>query len=605
MLKHCNNKDLLKLDIAEKHHLFYQAWKELTDRRTIGSYQYKIMNSISALQELYDVIGLRLDGSHSTNHNVIECKQETMGILRKDRVLAARFAPSYNQLLTHLGKAPKNDPDLRSLRYHIKYCYEIFSPSYLESYFEALESAIEQQNSKRIIEHTGVIISYCATLGWSTPALYEVVDCLRGSSSDESVWEKFRLKMTSSTTSCFTVCIPLNLKYKAKHDTKENFSKKVHELMRQMGLRVLNASETGDIFPHGTRKPLPDRYFMVCEINAFDSFAACYKAIDECSDVLNMLTFYNYIESWKDEVVSCWTLNSSSEEERTLRESDLFGSVSYMVSNQKVFGASASLMKRKETTLNSKLRAAFAYASMGKASGSQEERFMNSWVALESLCRSDSCDNIISCVLETVPPALCARYIYRLLRNFIDDCERCGIAWQSADPSLAFMQHAPQKERVKTLATALTNDENYHKLHEHCGVNRLLEHRCAQLHDLMADSQCLIDRIKSHCDTVRMQLSRLYRIRNSIAHTGRAGSDSLTHCIEHLDDYLIGFVSQVVATAEDCDEDEAEVVFEMIRDNYASFTDLASSAKSCDMRVMLKELFEEGIIALIPTKDMR
>ena len=67
MLKRNNNADLIKLEIDEMYHLLYQTWKELTDRRTIGSYQYKIMNSISALRELYDVIGLTLDGTYSTN----------------------------------------------------------------------------------------------------------------------------------------------------------------------------------------------------------------------------------------------------------------------------------------------------------------------------------------------------------------------------------------------------------------------------------------------------------------------------------------------------------------------------------------------------------
>ena len=123
-----------------------------------------------------------------------------------------------------------------------------------------------------------------------------------------------------------------------------------------------------------------------------------------------MLTFYNYIESWRDEETSCWVLYNNSDCARVLRNEDLFGSISYMVSNQRVFEASKQLMRRKDTSVSSKLRAAFAYAGMGKASGSQEERFMSTWVALESLCRSSACENIISCILETVPVALCSRY---------------------------------------------------------------------------------------------------------------------------------------------------------------------------------------------------
>lgn len=39
MLKHNNDDDLSKLKVETKYHLLYQIWKELTDRRTIGSYQ--------------------------------------------------------------------------------------------------------------------------------------------------------------------------------------------------------------------------------------------------------------------------------------------------------------------------------------------------------------------------------------------------------------------------------------------------------------------------------------------------------------------------------------------------------------------------------------
>ena len=57
----------------------------------------------------------------------------------------------------------------------------------------------------------------------------------------------------------------------------------------------------------------------------------------------------------------------------------------------------------------------------------QEDKFINLWVALESLCRTDMYENIISNVLETVPPALCLKYIYRCYRNFAEDCLRCNV----------------------------------------------------------------------------------------------------------------------------------------------------------------------------------
>mgnify|MGYP007000008094 CR=1 FL=1 len=164
MLKRNNNADLIKLEIDEMYHLLYQTWKELTDRRTIGSYQYKIMNSISALRELYDVIGLTLDGTYSTNHSVAECQGETLRILRKDRVLADGHRATYNQLLSRLGRKSKDEAELHALQYHIKYCYDAFSPTYLEEHFSALEKAVSQSEQDKIMQNTEIIISYCASL---------------------------------------------------------------------------------------------------------------------------------------------------------------------------------------------------------------------------------------------------------------------------------------------------------------------------------------------------------------------------------------------------------------------------------------------------------
>lgn len=600
MLKRNNNADLAKLEIDEKHYLLYQVWKELTDRRTIGSYQYKIMNSISALRELYDVIGLTLDGTYSTRHSVAECQGETLRILKKDRVLADNHAATYYRLLSCLGRKPKSDAELHTLKYQIKYCHDAFSSTYLEEHFSALEDAIVQGAQDAIMQYAETVISYCASLGWSTQALYEAVDALRGSRSDSSAWPSLRESLCTSTLKPFIVCIPLNLRYKAKNKSRQEFSSTVQDLIRSMGIDVLQYSEAQGLIKQGSKQPLPERNYMTIETDAYDCFAACHSAINQCSDVLNMLTFYNYIESWRDEETTCWVIDSSSGHTRVLRNEDLFGSTSYMVSNQRVFEASKQLMRRENTPVGNKLRAAFAYASMGKASGSQEERFMNSWVALESLCRSNAYDNIISCVLETVPPALCSRYVYRLLRNFIDDCNRCKIDNYFSDDSFDFMKHGPRRSQVQALSRCLRDETAYEALLGKCSINQLLKQRCLQLHNLASDPKRLFERVEEHHVIVRMQLCRLYRIRNSIAHSGNTNLDSLVLFTEHLDDYLINFVSQVATTATDSNEDSADVVFEIIRGNYAAFKHIASSTKSVAANEILSKLLDDGIIDLVP-----
>ncbi len=52
MTKNCNDLDLTGNGVDSKFILFYQLWKELTDKRTLDSYQFRVMNTLSVLEEL-------------------------------------------------------------------------------------------------------------------------------------------------------------------------------------------------------------------------------------------------------------------------------------------------------------------------------------------------------------------------------------------------------------------------------------------------------------------------------------------------------------------------------------------------------------------------
>ena len=224
---------------------------------------------------------------------------------------------------------------------------------------------------------------------------------------------------------------------------------------------------------------------------------------------------------------------------------------------------------------------------------------MNSWVALESLCRSDVYDNIISSVLETVPPVLCSRYIYRLCRNFIEDCMRCNVAPAFREELHPFHLKSSWEERVRNIIQVFLADEHYGELESKCNVNSLLLYRCREMKKLLSDHAAIVNRLESHCLTVRQQLGRLYRIRNGIAHTGSTSIDSLTIYTEHLNGYLTSFVSEVVLAADSMGELSAEVVFEALKDNYATFLNIAKQKDKAAADSILQDVFLSGQINLI------
>lgn len=50
MIKNHNNADLEVNDVAPEYYLMYQLWKELTAKKTLDTYQFRLMNTISSLK---------------------------------------------------------------------------------------------------------------------------------------------------------------------------------------------------------------------------------------------------------------------------------------------------------------------------------------------------------------------------------------------------------------------------------------------------------------------------------------------------------------------------------------------------------------------------
>lgn len=336
---------------------------------------------------------------------------------------------------------------------------------------------------------------------------------------------------------------------------------------------------------------------MLFDITALDFYAASHIAIGKCSDTMSLLSFFNTVEAWDASDLTWLVINNDKGVYKWIKYADLYGTYDYLEGAYKLVTAAKSIVAR-DSSIQRKLRAAFSYSNMGKASSAQEEKFINTWVALESLCRGDVYGNIISNVLETVPPALCSRYIYQLYRNFIEDCNRCNVDFTFSFGPL-WDAKATKEDCVKAVIEAFNDPVKCAELKTKCGVNSLLLCRCESLYDIATDHSKLIGKIEQHYMNVRLQLNRLYRIRNEIAHDALGAENSLLLYIEHLDDYLAGVVAEVIMCSEKKGIDDIEMVFEIIKDNYLEFQDIKNSKKGANPMSLLKPLFETGIINLV------
>lgn len=91
MISNANDRKLLSDGVSDEYILFFQLWKELTYEKTMDSYQFRVMNILSVIDELSRVIQQKLGGLVKTSHNVQECRQEAIDIIKRDPVMNRRF----------------------------------------------------------------------------------------------------------------------------------------------------------------------------------------------------------------------------------------------------------------------------------------------------------------------------------------------------------------------------------------------------------------------------------------------------------------------------------------------------------------------------------
>lgn len=161
------------------------------------------------------------------------------------------------------------------------------------------------------------------------------------------------------------------------------------------------------------------------------------------------------------------------------------------------------------------------------------------------------------------------------------------------------MKHPSKEKVVKDIISILNDSTIYQELLDRCVINDLLVERCKEMHLLATDEHKMFGRIDHHYTNVKRQLSRLYRLRNEIAHSALNDGTSLIRYIEHLDDYLSGFVAEVVMCWEKNPQNSIENIFEILKDNYREYTDIKASKKGSNPTLLLEHLQKTGIISLL------
>lgn len=337
--------------------------------------------------------------------------------------------------------------------------------------------------------------------------------------------------------------------------------------------------------------------YIIVKSNAHDFFSAAHSAIITLARVLNILSFFTTIESWTISDITLIAYNTESPYTKSLKASDIYKTYEYLDSSSKVYRRTVQFISKNgyDHLLSQKLLSSFSYANLSRSSMALEEKYMNIWIALESLCRIDTYENIIDSIITLIPNAICLRFVYRIVRNFIEDCIRCDLTFDFSTKVINLKTGKKENLVIDTISvfrdTVLCTE-----LEKKCQCNSLLHCRYKEILSFLTDEKVFIEKIKEYHCTTTQHLNRLYRIRNEIAHSGSLQEISTIRYIEHLYDYLATLVSEIMRFSETKRLSSLGKIFAFINDNYAEFSDLTSAKEPVDKKLILGKLWETGVM---------
>lgn len=254
-------------------------------------------------------------------------------------------------------------------------------------------------------------------------------------------------------------------------------------------------------------------------------------------------------------------------------EPNSFSRYDYIDSHNSIFEDTNQIFTdQTKNEIATKIGAAFAYTSLSRSALFQETKYISLWIALESLMRTGQYSDIISHIKLVLPEIMCTRYIYRIVRNFSEDCMRCGF---TSDTAINIdMQSPNKKDLVEKLIHVFRDTAKYAILQQKCSCNTLLTYRCNEIHILLTSTDEILKRFDHYTQKIRWHIQRLYRIRNEITHSAFNQNKSLIIYIEHLYSYLAQIISEIVFYIEHKNVSSVEEALAILKENYNTYYDI-------------------------------
>ena len=589
--------------VSDLYVFFIQRWYEILETKTLDMYQYNILNSYIACDELSNVIEKTISGLLTSRQNIDDCKDEAFDLVKEDFVLEKHNrhlqTTLFRILNTKIDGKSKSDvgeeknnsfyTSLTRLKYQLKNPLRILKANLLEYILLELKVAIDEENNFKIDKCIGMLVSQCIHLGWSPAGLLDLAKVFEEpeKSADEK-WNLFSSKLKSLSKDAFKIFYSIRL------ETSEGISAAhIRETIDSMGLEMKDGRDIINEQMDNTNlcsMLSSESTYVLTNLQATDYRSATLQAINILNNRLSIATFYNVIDPWIASSPQIVAYNETKGQAHSVKLTDIFKTYDYVDSNNSVFcDTNAIFSDETKIDISNKLNSVFTYTNLSRSSIFQETKFITLWIALESVMRTGQYSDIITHIKNVLPEILSIRYIYRIVRNFTEDCMRCNFK-KCEELSLDFSTD-DKKLLVKTTIAVFRDPSKYNILLSKCNKNKLLTYRCEEIHQLLNDKDLIKKKFLHYSTKIRWHIQRLYRIRNEITHSAFNEKQSLIIYIEHLYTYLSQLMSEVVFYVMHKNCESVEEAYATIPDNYKTFIDFITNGNP-----PILEILPNGVI---------
>lgn len=530
---------------------FLQRSLEILDNKTIPSYSLKYLNSHIAIQELIEVADNTQKNVYPSNEHFKNLFTECNKFIAQDPTFNFDESTVFKKLLQKTLNDYGKKENLNMLISKLNVENMQLEEKYLSWIVSGIKHSIQHGDLKTLDSLCNYFISELINCyGWSTRGIFiQYHKMIESSTNQPSTTNAFSTffnivsKEREKYTCYFQVKNQLNPDYLSSLNSVDIFYEKGTDLL---------ASNNTEF----TENLNESKIYLFEEVYSYDFMGAVDSAWDNLTKKFGLLDFFNHNKIQLIEQATVLVENDN-----TFCKRNIIPTI-FLVKN-KSNGSQNQLdtfLSLDENT-KQKIHNCFEFIKNSKDSKSTETKFINQWVALESIASSNQYKSIFINISEVVNTMLFSRNFYIQINDFYKMCRNANIPvpyniLNSGTKNLSdFLKYILDDE------VAITN---------HCSTySEILHYRCKEIIKLINTPLNTEKYITSHYQKIDWHLRRLYRVRNSLAHSGETKQNIILF-FNHLNFYLENLISEIIYRMDKNNFNDIELLYAHMNDNYTA-----------------------------------